>query len=80
MLTIIPIPAFQDNYIWLLQHENEILCIDPGDAAPVLDYLRQHELNLNQIWLTHHPSRPYWRRGCVEASLSGVCGLWRHRP
>ena len=54
MLTIIPISAFQDNYIWLIQHEREILCIDPGDAAPVIEYLRNHDLNLSQIWLTHH--------------------------
>ena len=53
MLTITPIPAFQDNYIWLLQAGEHVACVDTGDAAPVLAYLQQHRLQLSQIWLTH---------------------------
>ena len=29
------IPAFKDNYIWLLQRGDRALVVDPGDAAPV---------------------------------------------
>lgn len=53
-MQIIPIPAFQDNYIWLLQCGKDAVCVDPGDAAPVLDYLTKHGLTLRQIWITHH--------------------------
>lgn len=50
----IPIPAFTDNYIWLAAGENGAMCVDPGDAAPVLAWLEKHNLPLRQIWLTHH--------------------------
>ena len=51
--TITPIPAYTDNYIWLIQQHNQAVCIDPGEAAPVLDYLHAHGLTLAQIWITH---------------------------
>ena len=54
MLKITPISALADNYIWLLQQGNEAVCIDPGDAAPVIGYLKAHGLVLRQIWITHH--------------------------
>ena len=54
MLKITPIPALADNYIWLLQQDNEAVCIDPGEAAPVIGYLKAHGLVLHQIWITHH--------------------------
>ena len=54
MLVITPIPAFKDNYIWLVQNEREVVCIEPGAAAPVLGYLRAQGLQLTQIWITHH--------------------------
>jgi hydroxyacylglutathione hydrolase len=36
MTAIIPIPAFADNYIWLLREGGMAAAVDPGDAAPVL--------------------------------------------
>lgn len=53
---IIPLPALQDNYIWLIVHENSetFTCIDPGDATPVINYAVHHHLNLEFILLTHH--------------------------
>jgi hydroxyacylglutathione hydrolase len=53
MLTITAIPALQDNYIWLLQHERHAVVVDPGEAAPVLDYLQQNSLQLDAILCTH---------------------------
>ncbi|MDO4998461.1 MAG: hydroxyacylglutathione hydrolase [Neisseria sp.] len=53
MLNITPIPAFSDNYIWLLETQERVICIDPGQAQPVLDYLRGKSLSLNEIWITH---------------------------
>ncbi|MDO4434355.1 MAG: hydroxyacylglutathione hydrolase [Alysiella sp.] len=52
-MRITPIAALQDNYIWLLDNGSHALCIDPGQAEPVLDFVRQHRLQLDSIWLTH---------------------------
>ena len=53
-LEIVPLPAFTDNYIWVLRRGNQAVVVDPGDAAPVLDYLAQHQLSLVAILATHH--------------------------
>lgn len=53
-MKIIPIPAFSDNYIWTLRDETHAVVVDPGDAAPVLDYLSQEGLQLAAILNTHH--------------------------
>jgi len=39
MLTITPIPAFSDNYIWMGVLDDRAWVVDPGDAAPVLAML-----------------------------------------
>jgi hydroxyacylglutathione hydrolase len=57
MLQIHSIPAFKDNYFWLIQPNNkqpEIFVVDPGAAEPVQDYLKLHNLTLAGILLTHH--------------------------
>lgn len=51
---ITPIPAFQDNYIWLINDGQSAICIDPGEADPILATLQQQNLFLEQIWITHH--------------------------
>lgn len=53
MINIKPVSALTDNYIWLLQHDQQAVVIDPGEAAPVLDYLATRQLQLSSIWLTH---------------------------
>lgn len=55
MLQIIPIPAFDDNYIWLLKQAAGRHCavVDPGDEDPVIDYLRANKLDLSAILITH---------------------------
>lgn len=52
--TVIPIPAFNDNYIWALRDTRQAAVVDPGDARPVQDYLRREGLALSAIILTHH--------------------------
>ena len=54
MLTVTPISAFQDNYIWALHDEHLAVLVDPGDAPPCLDFLEQHGLDLLAILATHH--------------------------
>lgn len=54
-ITVTAIPAFTDNYIWLISSSGKHCAIvDPGDAAPVRELLRQHGLKLRYILLTHH--------------------------
>ena len=54
MLHIIPIPAFDDNYIWLLHNNKHAVVIDPGDAQPVIETLQENNLSLCHILITHH--------------------------
>ncbi len=56
MLQVITIPAFEDNYLWLLVNGSYAAVVDPGDAQPILRYLEQHHLTLCAILNTHHHS------------------------
>ena len=53
-MTIIALSAFQDNYIWIIKNQADFICVDPGDAAPVLAFAQKEQLALNHILLTHH--------------------------
>ena len=53
-LLITPLPAFQDNYLWLLSRGGHAAIVDPGDAAPVLRALAERRLKLDAILVTHH--------------------------
>ena len=53
-LSVNPVRAFQDNYVWTLRLGNNAAVVDPGEAGPVLAYLRAHKLNLTAILNTHH--------------------------
>jgi len=50
------IPAFRDNYIWLLYGDNsrQAWVVDPGEAKPVLERLQEKQLLLEGVLLTHH--------------------------
>lgn len=55
-MKIIGIPALTDsyeNYIWLIQNNQNAWVVDPGESAPVLDYLSEHALTLRGILVTH---------------------------
>lgn len=58
MLQIEAIPAFEDNYIWLLRDgvgaDGRASVVDPGDAEPVVERLRADGLALAAVLLTHH--------------------------
>jgi hydroxyacylglutathione hydrolase len=54
MTAISAIPAFSDNYIWLLSAGRDAVVVDPGDARPVQAALAARQLDLRAILLTHH--------------------------
>lgn len=51
---LVPVPAFSDNYIWMLWNDGRAVVVDPGQAAPVQQLLDQQNLALDAILLTHH--------------------------
>ncbi len=54
MIEIVPLPAFQDNYIWTLRRGGHAAVVDPGEARPVKEYLAREGLILAAILATHH--------------------------
>lgn len=54
MLKISCLPIFTDNYIWLLQNDQQVIAVDPGDAAPLKIWLAEHQCELAGILITHH--------------------------
>ncbi len=54
MLTLKPLPAFEDNYIWVLHDDQHAIAVDPGDPAPLIAYLDAHQLTLTAVLITHH--------------------------
>lgn len=54
MITVTPLPAFSDNYLWLLQRDGLAAVVDPGDGEVVLQALRERSLRLSAILITHH--------------------------
>lgn len=55
-IRIHPIKAFSDNYIWTLINmtNKQAIVIDPGQSAPVIEYLESEGLEMTSIWTTHH--------------------------
>jgi len=53
-LSVLTLPAFKDNYLWLIHDGSNAAIVDPGEAAPVQAALAAHQLRLTAILLTHH--------------------------
>jgi len=55
-MEIVAVPAFTDNYIWLVHDEasGETAVVDPGDAAPALAEAKRRGWTITQVWNTHH--------------------------
>lgn len=56
MPPVLHVPAFKDNYIWLIRGDarDHVAIVDPGDAAPVFAFLEQRRLTPAAILCTHH--------------------------
>ena len=78
MLTITPIPALDSNYFWIIrpdQNASGVYVVDPGDAAPVIDYLSRHQLTLTAILITHrHRDHTQGISGLLDYSPVPVYG------
>jgi hydroxyacylglutathione hydrolase len=53
-MKLIPLPAYVDNYIWMLHDGQQALVVDPGDAEPVILALQREGVHLQGILVTHH--------------------------
>lgn len=88
-MEISAIPAFTDNYLWLLTRGSLAWVVDPGDARPVLETLQQRGLTLAGILITHHHSDhiggvrellaaapvPVWGPRAESRSIAGLTRL-----
>jgi hydroxyacylglutathione hydrolase len=54
-LQVSAIPAFTDNYLWLIHDDQHAAVVDPGDAAPVLAALKAKNLTTGR-YFTHSSS------------------------
>lgn len=77
MLEIVAVPAFADNYLWLIHDHasSETAVVDPGDAAPVLAEAERRGWTLSQVWNTHwhadHTGGNLALKGATGARISG---------
>lgn len=70
MLTPVPISALSDNYIWILRHSDssDVVVVDPGDVAPVIEALDTADLRPVAVFITHH-------HGDHVGGLKNLCNL-----
>ncbi|MFU8797703.1 MAG: hydroxyacylglutathione hydrolase [Gammaproteobacteria bacterium] len=70
-INVTPLPAFSDNYMWVLTNpQKQAIVVDPGEAPQVIDFLEKNYLPLVAIFLTHH----HWDH------TNGVDGLIKKFP
>jgi len=76
-VSVFPIKAFNDNYIWCLHNKTQCSVVDPGDAAPVLAYCQDNQLTLSAIIITHH----HWdHTGGIDALLAAFPNIPVYGP
>ncbi len=76
-MEIVPVPAFSDNYLWLVHDENsgETAVVDPGDAAPVLAEAERRGWTIGQVWNTHwHPDHSGGNLAIKQATGARISG------
>ncbi|HXZ49302.1 MAG TPA: hydroxyacylglutathione hydrolase [Usitatibacter sp.] len=69
MVQIDAVPAFEDNYFWVLSEAGAAAVVDPGDAEPVEQFLGAHGLALQSILATHH-------HGDHVGGVADLVGRW----
>jgi hydroxyacylglutathione hydrolase len=76
-MEIVAVPAFTDNYIWLVHDEasGETAVVDPGDAAPALAEASRRGWTIGQVWNTHwHPDHTGGNLAIKEAAGARISG------
>ena len=77
MLEIVAVPAFTDNYIWLVHDDEsgETAVVDPGDAGPALAEAERRGWAIGQLWNTHwHPDHTGGNLAIKQATCSTISG------
>lgn len=77
MLQVIPVPAFSDNYLWLVHDEGsgETAVVDPGAAEPVLAAAERRGWTIGQVWNTHwHPDHTGGNLSVKAATGAAISG------
>jgi len=76
-LEIVPVPAFSDNYLWLVHDPDsgETAVVDPGDPAPVLAEAERRGWTIGQVWNTHwHPDHVGGNLSIKQATGATISG------
>ena len=77
MLEIIAIPAFSDNYLWLIHDPDsgETAVVDPGDATPVMAEAARRGWRIDKILNTHwHPDHTGGNLAIKQATGATIFG------
>ena len=84
MMQVFAVPAFNDNYIWVLANGRYAAVVDPGDPAPVEAFLAAHSLSLSAILATHHHGdhvgglvalKSHWKCATFGPASEKIAGL-----
>lgn len=70
-MNLLALPAFTDNYIWMLHNGSQAVVVDPGDAAPVVQALDRLQLVLVGILVTHHHADHVGGVNALRSRLQG---------
>jgi hydroxyacylglutathione hydrolase len=76
-MQIVPVPAFSDNYLWLVHDDvsGDTAVVDPGDAAPVLAEAARRDWTISQVWNTHwHPDHTGGNLAIKQATGARISG------
>lgn len=76
-LEIVAVPAFADNYLWLVHdaETGDTAVVDPGDPAPVLAEAERRGWRISKILNTHwHPDHTGGNLAIKEATGATVIG------
>ena len=54
MLSVEPLKAYDDNYIWLVSTNEGSIVVDPGESNKIIDLMNKNKINLEGVLITHH--------------------------
>ena len=54
MLSVEPIKAYTDNYIWLVSTNEGSIVVDPGESKEILKLIDTNKIDLKGVLITHH--------------------------